>query len=72
VIGKHFLLTVIAQIDMASKERRAAGGDIPQGPFLNGAQRFTNLVTIRRAVEADDLGHLQHEDLRFRGPSSVH
>jgi hypothetical protein len=37
VIGKHFLRAVIALIDVTSKERRTAGGDIPQSSFLNRA-----------------------------------
>jgi hypothetical protein len=34
VVGKDFLLAMIALVDMASQQRRPAGGDIPQSPFL--------------------------------------
>jgi hypothetical protein len=27
------------------------------------------LFAVRRSVEANDVGHLQHEDLGVRGPS---
>jgi hypothetical protein len=66
---KHFLLAVIALIDMSSKERRAASGNILQSAFLNRTQSFAIFFAVRRAVEADDIGHLQHEDLEVRGPS---
>jgi hypothetical protein len=69
VIRKHALLTVIALIDMSSQERRAASGNISQSPFLNRTQAVAVLLLVRRAVEADDVGHLQHEDLGIRGPS---
>ena len=72
VIGKDFLLAVIALIDMASKQRRAAGLDIAKSPFLNGAERVPSLLSIRRAVEADNIGHLQHENPCVRGLSGVH
>jgi hypothetical protein len=69
VVGKHVLLTVIALIDMSPKERRATSGNIPQSPFLNRTQGLAVLFAIRRAVEADDIGHLQHEDPGIRGLS---
>jgi hypothetical protein len=69
MIREHFLLAVIALMDMASKERRAAGGNIPQSPLLDRTQRDAGLLTVRRAVEADNIGHLQHEDPSFRGLS---
>ena len=59
---KHILLAVIALVDVASKERRAAGGNISEGLLLDRAQGFTELFAIRRAMEAEDIGHLQHED----------
>ncbi len=62
VVRVDFLLAVIALMDMASEERRAAGGNIPQSPLLHRAQADTGLLAIRRAVEADDIGHLRHED----------
>ena len=71
VIGKDFLPTVIALVDMASKERRAASGNIPECSFPVRAEGVAVLFAVGRAVEADDIGHLQHEDLGFRGPSSV-
>jgi hypothetical protein len=69
VIRKDFLLAAIALMDMASKERRAAGGDIPQSPFLGRAEKNAGLFAVRRAVEAHNIGHLQHEDPGFRGLS---
>ena len=72
VIREDFLLAVAALVDVASQHRRPAGGDIPQSPFLKRTQRASILPEIRLTVEADDFGHLQHEDLGFRGPSSIH
>jgi hypothetical protein len=69
VIGEDLLLAVIALMDVASKERCAAGGNIPQSPFLDRAQADTGLFAVRRAMEADNIGHLQHEDPGFRGLS---
>ena len=66
---KHILLAVIALVDVASKERRAAGGNIPKGPLLDRAQGFTELLAVCRAVEADNVSHLQHEDPGIRGRS---
>src|SRR5439155_25320457 len=69
VIGKDLLLTVIALVDMASKERRAASGNIPKCSFPVRADGVAVLFAVGRAVEADDIGHLHHEDLGFKGPS---
>ena len=62
VVRVDFLLAVIALMDMASKKRRAAGGNIPQSEFLDRAQTDAGLFSIRCAVEADDIGHLRHKD----------
>ena len=35
VIREDFLLAVTALVDVASQQRRPAGGDIPQSPFLS-------------------------------------
>ena len=72
VIREDFLLAMTALVDVASQLRCPARGDIPQSPFLNRTQRASILPEIRLTVEADDLGHLQHEDPGFRGPSSAH
>jgi len=72
VIREDFLLAMTALVDVASQQRCPARGDIPQSPFLNRTQRASILPEIRLTVEADDFGHLQHEDLGFRGPSSIH
>ena len=69
VVGEDLLPAVIALIDVASKERRAAGGNIPKGPLLDRAQGFTELLAVCRAVEADNVSHLQHEDPGIRGRS---
>jgi hypothetical protein len=69
VVGEDLLLAVIALIDMTSKERRTASSNISQSPFLNRTQSIAVLLLVRRAVEADDVGHLPHEDLGIRGPS---
>lgn len=71
VIGKDFLLAMTTLVDVASQQWRPAGGDIAQSPFLNRTQGTPVLPEIRLTVEADNLGHLQHEDLGFRGPSSI-
>src|SRR2546425_12094605 len=54
VIGKDLLLTVIALVDMASKERRAASGNIPECAFAVGVEHIPVLFAVGRAVEADD------------------
>jgi hypothetical protein len=69
VVRVDFLLAVIALMDMASEERRAAGGNIPQSLFLDRAQTNAGLFAVCCAVEADDFGHLRHEDPGFRGLS---
>ncbi len=69
VIRVDFPLAVIALMDVASEERRAAGGNIPQSPVLDRAQADAGLLAIRRTVEADDIGHLEHEDPGLRGRS---
>jgi hypothetical protein len=69
VVRVDFLLAVIALMDVASKKRRAAGGNIPQSPLLDRAQTDAGLFAVRCAVEADDIGHLRHEDPGFRGLS---
>jgi hypothetical protein len=35
VIREDFPLAAIALVDVASEERRTAGGDVPQSPFLD-------------------------------------
>ena len=50
VIREHFLLTVIALMNVASKERRAAGGDIPKSSFLSEAQAASGLLNECRTV----------------------
>src|ERR1019366_2436160 len=69
VIREDFLLAAVALMNMASKEWRAAGGDIPESPFLGRTQRDAGPFAVRRAVEAHNIGHLQHEDPGFRGLS---
>jgi hypothetical protein len=69
VIGKDFLLAVSALVEVASQQRRPAGGDIAQRAFLSRIEGTSVLPEIRLAVEADDVGHLQHEDLGIRGPA---
>ena len=61
VVGKDFLPTVIAQVDMAPKERRTASGNIPECAFTVRGQSVAEFLAVRRAVEANDIGHLQHE-----------
>jgi hypothetical protein len=57
---------LIALMDVTSTGWRPAGFDIPQGPALTGRQGRAEPGAVRRPVEADDVGHLQHEDLRPR------
>jgi hypothetical protein len=72
VVREDFLLAMTALVDVASQQWCPARRHIPQSPFLNRTQRVSILPEIRFTVEADDLGHLQHEDPGFRGPSSAH
>jgi hypothetical protein len=58
------------RIDVASKERRAAVKNVPESALLGRGQPVPELLTVRRAVEADDVGHLQHDGPGFRGRSS--
>ncbi|HEY7352021.1 MAG TPA: hypothetical protein VH596_04560 [Terriglobales bacterium] len=37
VVGKHLLLAVIALVDVASKERCTASGNIPKRTFLRSS-----------------------------------
>jgi len=69
VVGEDLLLAVIAPVDMSSKERRATSGNIAQSAFLNRTQGAAILFQVRRAVEANDVGQLPHEDLGIRGPA---
>ena len=62
VVGEDFLLTVIALVEVATKERRTASGNILERPFPIGVQGVSILLAVRRAMEANDIGHLQHED----------
>ena len=52
VVREDFPLAVITLMDVASEERRAAGGNIPQSLVLDRAQADAGLLAIRRAVEA--------------------
>ena len=61
--GEDFSLAVIALVDVASKERRTASGNIPERPFAIGVQGVSILLAVRCTVKANDIGHLQHEDL---------
>ena len=62
MVREHFLPAVIALVDVAPKERRTASGNILKRPFPIGVQRVSVLLAVRRAVEADDIGHFHHED----------
>ncbi len=66
VVRIALLAAVIALVHVASEVRGPAGLDIPQGPKLTGRHGRAEASQIRRPVEADDVGHLQHEDLRPR------
>src|SRR5438876_8498129 len=63
VIAIPLLRALVALIDVASKERRTAVFDIAKRFFLNRRQLRSELRPKLSAVEADNLGHLQHEDL---------
>ena len=65
MVGEDFLPAVIALVDVASKERRTTSGNIPERPFPIRVESVPVLLEVRRAVEADDIGHLQHEDPGF-------
>ena len=54
---------MVALIDLASKEGRTTVPDIAKRLFLNRCQLRSELRSIRIAVEADNISHLQHEDL---------
>ena len=69
VVGKDFLPAVIALVDMTSKERCMASGNIPECPFAIRVQGVSVLLAVRRAVETDDIGHLQHGRPGVRGLS---
>lgn len=61
VIGVHLSAAVAALMDMASKERRSTVRDIGQGPLVDSSQAMRRFFAKRFTVEADDVGHLQHE-----------
>jgi hypothetical protein len=54
---------VIALLQVASEVRRAARLDVPYSPGLTGEQAIPEPGAIRRSVEAENVRHLQHEDL---------
>jgi hypothetical protein len=72
VVDVCLLPAVIALLDMASKVRRSAGLDLLQGTCLAGKQALLELCAIRRTMEADNLRHLQHEDLREKRSEVFH
>jgi hypothetical protein len=72
MIGIDVPATGRTRIDVASKERRSAMENIPESALLGRTQPISGLLAKRRAVEADDVGHLQHDGLGFRGRSSDH
>jgi hypothetical protein len=50
-------------MDMASQGRRPTGVEIAQGPAVTGQDAIGEAREIRRPVEADDVRHLQHQEL---------
>jgi len=71
VVGIARLCAVVALVHVPPQGRRPAGLNIPQGPALTGRQGRAVAGAVRRPVEADDVGHLQHDDRGpgLRGPS---
>ncbi len=63
VVGIARLAAVIALVHVASTGWRPAGFDIPQGPELTGRHGRAEAGAVRRPMEADDVGHLQHAGL---------
>jgi len=63
VIRVHFPAAAIAPMDVASQRRRPTGVEIAQGPAVAGQDAIGEAREIRRPLEADDLRHLQHDDL---------
>jgi hypothetical protein len=66
MIRVAFPVAVIALMKMASKERRSTVCDIGQGPLLSPGQRRSPFLSKRFTMEADDIGHLQHDGLGIR------
>src|SRR5207247_8366985 len=63
VILLHLPAAVISLMYVASEGRRPTGFEIAQGPAVAGQDAIGETRDIRRPVEADDLRHLQHDDL---------
>lgn len=61
VVGVPLLTAMVAPINMASKEWRTAVLDIVKRLFLNRRQLRSKLRSIVIPIEADNVGHLQHE-----------
>jgi hypothetical protein len=71
VVGIPQLTAVITLVDVAPKVRRTAGRDISERPGVSRGQAGSELGEIRLTMEADDVGHLQHDGLwsKIRGRS---
>lgn len=57
------MIAMVALIDVASKEGRTAVLNIVKRFFLDRCERRSTLASIVLPVEADNVSHLQHEDL---------
>src|SRR5215475_7655078 len=57
MIGVHLPVTVVALMNVASKERRSTVGDIDQRLLLNRRQPMSAFFPIRFTMEADNIGH---------------
>ena len=63
VIAEHLPVAVITLREVTTEVRRPASREIPEDSRLAGEQTVPNVGAIRRAVEADDLGHCEHANL---------
>jgi hypothetical protein len=71
VVGIAEFAAVSTLVDVPPKVRRTAGRDISERPSVSLGQGGSELGEERRTMEADDVGHLQHDGLwsKIRGRS---
>ena len=63
VVAIDLPLTVTTLRELTAEVRSPTRREIPQDARVTGEQTVPDVGAIRRAVLADDLRHLQHDDL---------
>jgi hypothetical protein len=63
VIAEHLPLAVITLREVTAEVRSPTRREIPQDSRVAGEETVPDVGAIRRAVEVDDLRHLEHVGL---------